>query len=97
MLPQSKKWQLAPSAPPDHLARFPDLHPVLTQLLFGRGVTDPQDAARFLARQNGAADPFDLAGMEAAVTRIRRALAGEERIAVYGDFDVSCQRYTADR
>ncbi len=95
MPPQHKKWQLAPAAPADHLARFPDLHPVVAQLLFGRGITDPVAAARFLACEDAAADPFALAGMAEAVARVRQALAHGEQIVVYGDFDVDGVTATA--
>lgn len=45
------------------------------------------EARAFLDRTSGDDNPFRLADMDRAVTRLRRALAGGERIAVYGDYD----------
>ena len=42
-----------------------------------------------------ATDPFLLAGVAAAVARIRQALAGHEAICVYGDYDVDGVTATA--
>jgi len=82
-----KRWQVAPPAPPSHIARFPHLHPITVQVLYNRGVTDPADVATFLSGGGGEASPFALKQMPAAVTRLRQALRAGESIAVYGDFD----------
>ncbi len=82
-----KRWQIAPPAPPSHIARFPHLHPLIVQVLYNRGVTDPADVAAFLSGEGGEANPFAVEGVPAAVTRLRRALRQGEQIAVYGDFD----------
>lgn len=82
-----KRWQVAPPAPPSHIARFSHLHPITVQVLYNRGVTDPADVAAFLSGEGGEANPFDLQGMHTAVTRLRQALRTGESIAVYGDFD----------
>jgi single-stranded-DNA-specific exonuclease len=63
------------------------MHPLLVQLLYNRGVVDPVAVTGFLEGGADKANPFALKGMNAAVTRIRRALRSGERIAVYGDFD----------
>ncbi|MDP2876612.1 MAG: DHH family phosphoesterase [Holophaga sp.] len=44
---------------------------------------------------NRSLDPFLLAGMAAAVARIRRALQEKERIVIYGDYDVDGVTATA--
>ncbi len=65
------------------------VHPVVARLLCLRGLADPDDATRFLNPSlDHLHDPFKLADMDRAVTRIERALAGHERIAVHGDYDV---------
>ncbi len=46
------------------------------------------DTAEFL-------DPFDIVDMDKAVSRIRKAIDGFERIAVYGDYDVDGVTSTA--
>ena len=53
------------------------------------GVTEPGDAARFLAPSlDHLHDPFRLAGLREAVVRLEAAVARGERIAVHGDYDV---------
>jgi single-stranded-DNA-specific exonuclease len=84
---QAQKWQLATPATQQQLARFPDLQPLVVQLLHNRKLSDPDAARDFLAGRFAADNPFQLRGMNKAVSRLRRAIQMEERIAVYGDFD----------
>ncbi len=90
-----KRWQVVPTAPPSHIARFPHLHPITVQVLYNRGLTDPADVVAFLSGESGEANPFALQGMHAAVTRLRQALRASEPIAVYGDFDADGVTATA--
>jgi single-stranded-DNA-specific exonuclease len=90
-----KRWQVAPTALPSHIARFRHLHPITVQVLYNRGLTDPADVAAFLSGEDSEANPFDLKGMPAAVTRLRQALRAGEPIAVYGDFDADGVTATA--
>lgn len=90
-----KRWQIAEPAPEPYLARFPDLHPLVAQALYNRGLTDAAEAEAFLEGRPGPDDPFRLHGMDRAVERLRRALRKEEPIAVYGDFDADGVTATA--
>jgi single-stranded-DNA-specific exonuclease len=87
MLAHPKQWQIAPSAPSSHIARLSPLHPIITQVLYNRGITDPAQVKVFLSGGKREANPFDLPGMSTAVTRLRQALRSDEPITVYGDFD----------
>jgi len=97
---QSMRWQLAPApttsglltavgaVPPGHPLRLAGLPPLIVQLLYNRGITNPTQFEPFLAADERLmGDPFLLPGMKEAVDRIRRALRQRETIAVYGDFD----------
>ncbi len=95
MPPTSKHWHVASRAPEAHFARFPDLHPVIVQILYNRGITEPGEVRDFLARQAPDASPFDLKGMAEAVTRLRQAIHAGEPIAVYGDYDADGVTATA--
>jgi single-stranded-DNA-specific exonuclease len=95
MSPSPKRWQVTPPAPPSHIARFSHLHPITVQVLYNRGITDPASVTAFFNGESGEANPFDLQGMPAAVTRLRQALRGGETIVVYGDFDADGVTATA--
>ncbi len=63
--------------------------PSAATLLTQRGIKDPQMAAHFFRPVFADLhDPFLMADMDKAVERIERALGENERIMVYGDYDV---------
>src|SRR2546430_4882227 len=58
------------------------------QLLHNRGITAPGAMRSFLdARYDQTPDPLTLIDMSRALERIQRALAQQEHITVYGDYD----------
>ncbi len=62
---------------------------VLAQLLINRGYDTPEKAGAFLRmEQEMLRDPFEMKDMDKAVSRIKRAIDGGEKIAIYGDYDV---------
>jgi single-stranded-DNA-specific exonuclease len=62
---------------------------LLARLLVLRGADTAQAAARFLNPEiSGLHDPFMMAGMEAAVTRLDQAINHNEKMLIYGDYDV---------
>lgn len=83
-----KQWDVQPRAPETHFAQFPDLPPLIVQILYNRGFTQPQDVEQFLAHNWANDDPLALKGMAEAVARLSQAIARQELIAVYGDYDV---------
>jgi single-stranded-DNA-specific exonuclease len=93
MLP--KKWNIKPAAPPEVLARFRDISPVLAQVLVNRALHTPDEAARFLQAELDTRNPFLLKDMSKAVGRIRQAIKRREPIVVYGDFDADGVTSTA--
>lgn len=95
MMMSPKNWRIAAKAPPGHLPQFPHLHPFLVQILYNRGITEPERVSAFLDTDSARVNPFALQGVNDAVTRIRRALRAGERIAVYGDFDADGVTATA--
>ena len=88
MPPKPKRWQIAPRVSSLVIARFPQHHPLLVQVLYNRGITTPAQADAFLAPDALIGNPFQMYGMNQAVDRLRRAIRAGEAIAVYGDFDV---------
>ncbi|MCB9170347.1 MAG: single-stranded-DNA-specific exonuclease RecJ [Flavobacteriales bacterium] len=87
----TKRWRMKELPDPEVVAalindKCPD---PLANLLAQRGITTPEEAARFYRpRLEDLHDPFLMAGMRDAVVRIERALGDGERIMVYGDYDV---------
>ncbi|NUQ04743.1 MAG: single-stranded-DNA-specific exonuclease RecJ, partial [Anaerolineae bacterium] len=83
------------AAPPADLAAAVG-DPLVAAALVRRGIADP-DAARAFLDPNlyRLSDPFDLPDMGRAVARLRRAIERQERIAIWGDFDVDGQTATA--
>jgi len=71
------------------LARAARLPFVLGELLIARGITEPSQAFAFLNPDIAQLhDPFLMFGMESAVRRIEAAIANQEPILLYGDYDV---------
>ena len=82
------------AAPPDpalvsSLCAAAGLDPLPARILVARGISTPQAARRFLAPS--LADlhsPFAMSGMRQALERLQAAIAGKEKIFIYGDYDV---------
>jgi single-stranded-DNA-specific exonuclease len=61
----------------------------VARLLLRKGFASAEDIENFLRpRLKSLSDPFLLPNMEAAVARIIAALDGDERIVIFGDYDV---------
>lgn len=83
----ASRWRLRdPFAAQKGIPNFP---PIVATVLAARGITTRAQADLFykphLAEHH---DPMLLPGMDEAVRRTQRAIAGHETIALYGDFDV---------
>ena len=95
MIALQKRWQVLPPAPPEHLAAFPELAPLVVQLLYNRQIRTVAEVEAFLSRSSALDNPFLLKGMNEAVTRVRQAIRNREAIAIYGDYDVDGVAATA--
>ncbi len=90
-----KRWQVAPPAPPVLFQRFHDLHPLVVQVLYNRGVTDEADVRAFFDGTGNFHNPFLMCGMQKAVETIRRAVSRRELMVIYGDYDTDGVTATA--
>ncbi len=71
------------------LVRELGLLPPIARLLTQRGVTEPGEAARFLAPSLSHLHPPErMLGMREAVERLSAAIARREPVLIYGDYDV---------
>ncbi|MEE1223160.1 MAG: DHH family phosphoesterase, partial [Bacteroidaceae bacterium] len=88
------KWNLlqldAPQAEQaGALAKELGISPILGTLLVQRGITTGIDAKHFFRPQlSELLDPFLFKDMDIAVRRLKEAIERNERILVYGDYDV---------
>lgn len=85
--PKPKRWVVAPEASGALLRQYHNIHPVLAQVLYNRGMTTPEAARAFLNSRSIHNNPMTMADMPKAVGRLRQALVRDEPIVVYGDFD----------
>jgi len=86
-----QRWLIAEPDPEAAaaLAREARLPQVVAELLLARGVTNAHEAHAFLNPEfEHLHDPFLMLGMEAAVARLERAIAYNEPVLLYGDYDV---------
>jgi len=86
----TKHWTILPPWDgTNELARELHIPPLAAQLLYNRGIGDAAAGRRFL--QPSLADLIDpeaFTQIDAAVKRIRQALDRQEKIVIYGDYDV---------
>ncbi len=85
---RENRWQVAPPVPLHLQDELSHIHPILLQTLYNRGISEPPRIQAFLeGRYLENTDPFLLPEMDKAVARIQQAIAQDEMIVVYGDFD----------
>ncbi|MCH8319610.1 MAG: DHH family phosphoesterase, partial [Acidobacteria bacterium] len=66
-----------------------ELPPAIVKILLNRGFDSPEAVEKFLNPQiSDLQDPFLLHGMDKAMERVTKALLANERIVIYGDYDV---------
>ena len=86
-----KRWRIA-SHDADAvraLERGAGIPAVVAQMLIARGITQPELVRQFLdPKLSGLADPEELPGTSAAAERIFAAIATQEPVVIYGDYDV---------
>ena len=71
------------------LVREAGVSPITAQLLAARGILDREAAEQFLSPSLASIpDPFLMAGIEQAVSRLVAARERNEQICIYGDYDV---------
>jgi single-stranded-DNA-specific exonuclease len=86
-----KRWNLI-SADPVTVRNLQDalkIHPILCELLVQRGISDFDAAKQFFRPSlDHLHDPWLMKDMRKAVDRINEAIKGNQKILVFGDYDV---------
>ncbi|HVB21063.1 MAG TPA: single-stranded-DNA-specific exonuclease RecJ [Ktedonobacteraceae bacterium] len=86
----TQHWNIYPLLTDEQFKAFQQagIEAIHAQLLYNRGITTVEEMQAFLAaRYDQTPDPLTLIDMHKAVARIQHALAHDEHITVYGDYD----------
>lgn len=87
-----KKWIVKEQGNPAQVRALSaelDIDPVLANLLVQRGLTTVEKAREFFRPDlSKLHDPFLMKDMDKAVNRLERAIQSEEKVLIYGDYDV---------
>jgi single-stranded-DNA-specific exonuclease len=85
-------WKQKPKTSPkaiETLAREINVNPTLANMLINRGVESFEEAKEYFRPSlSQLHDPFLMKDMDQAIERIEKAIQNEEKILVYGDYDV---------
>ncbi|MFH0828645.1 MAG: single-stranded-DNA-specific exonuclease RecJ [Candidatus Kerfeldbacteria bacterium] len=82
-------WKVRPKVPDEIVERFPEIDPILLQLLYSRGLNEQDSIDEFLEPDfsRDMHDPFLFRDMRATVSRIEKAIRDKEKTVIYGDYD----------
>lgn len=87
-----KRWVINTPAEENkisELSRKTNCNPVIANLLLQRGINTPEEVqAFFYPSLNMLHDPFLMKDMDKAIDRLDKAIASEEKVMIYGDYDV---------
>src|SRR5690606_4010213 len=71
------------------LSQAINTNPILSTILIQRGISDYESAKNFFRPDLSCLhDPFLMKDMDKAVARLYKAISTNERILIYGDYDV---------
>ncbi|MCK4525657.1 MAG: DHH family phosphoesterase, partial [Candidatus Andersenbacteria bacterium] len=85
-----KRWIVNKKYPEKFAKEFPELSPIILQLLWDREIKDQTLVDEFFNPdyEQDIHDPFLMKDMDKAVKRIFKAIEDGEKITIYGDYDV---------
>ena len=89
IIPMNKKWKIAEKISDDLQDKFPEIDPVVLQLLYNRGLLDQDSIDRFLGPdyKSDQHDPYLFRDMSKAVEIIYKTISEGKKICIYGDYD----------
>lgn len=84
-----KKWRVLPKITDEFIKEFPDMNPIVLQLLKNRKIVTQASIDEFFNADyiDDVHDPYLLIDMKKAVNRVYKALENNEKVLVYGDYD----------
>lgn len=87
----NKKWEFYEENSEEiiDIAKKHNISELLTKILVNRGITDDKEIDTFLnPTRNDFYDPYLMTDMDKAVERIIKAINNQEKVMIYGDYDV---------
>ncbi len=87
----NKKWEFYGENSEEiiDIAKKHNISELLTKILVNRGITDDKEIDTFLnPTRNDFYDPYLMPDMDKAVERIIKAINNQEKVMIYGDYDV---------
>lgn len=84
----ARNWIVKSAIPTELSENFAGLHPLLAQVLYNRGISDPSKIEECLhPSYEKLHSPFLFVHMQKGVDRIWQAIENQEKILIYGDYD----------
>ena len=87
----NKKWEFYGENSEEiiDIAKKHNISELLTKILVNRGITDDKEIDTFLnPTRNDFYDPYLMPDMDKAVERLIKAINNQEKVMIYGDYDV---------
>ena len=83
------KWEVKTKADDDFIAKYPEINPIIVQLLYNRGLDTQEKINTFINPDytKGSHDPLLFKDMKKAVKRVGQAIDNKEKVLIYGDYD----------
>ena len=82
------QWHIASTITQDILSQYPEINPIILQLLWNRDINSSSEVDNFInADYQDLINPFLILDMQKSIDRIIKALKDKEKIVVFGDYD----------
>ena len=82
-----KNWQIKDSLKDFDFQKYPNINPIILQILFNRGINSEEEINDFLDDLGEVHDPFLFREMNEAVDLVVEHIKKGSKITVYGDYD----------
>lgn len=82
------QWHINKTISEDIVSQYPEINPILLQLLWNRGIHSEVDIDNFInSDYKDLINPFLILDMQKSIDRIIQALKNKEKIIIFGDYD----------
>jgi single-stranded-DNA-specific exonuclease len=82
------QWHINNSITEDIISQYPEINPIIIQLLWNRDIKSNLDIDNFInSDYHDLLNPFLILDMQKSIDRIIQALKNKERVVIFGDYD----------